>query len=422
MGRKSYGKSIVYEGRVVYHDKNIKLSTYRARIKITCSRCKKKIISDELFSRASDKVGTVKGIQFTFCRECIPFEVIEGETNHNSRKNHLAGKENKRKDVTEVKQHPEIDISQVISKLDMVKLETLNQTELLQVAKLVKVDELKKELKNKIRQEKINLAERLETFLNQKTASVNTRYIYKKAVNHFFSYLERNNIHPLSVCAYDVDLYLNFLNTEKYSSNSRRLYIAAVSSFYSSLKRWGDVDFNYFNGCLRPAKRVEKDIHVPNADDIELIKQGFCDDFNVTGRGAINKTRSARVMRILIEIMETTGIRVGALKTLKFHDDGSFKGFSKGKKIDGSVTIELYRRIKKSRIDFSRLKKTTIQDNFARKIKELFGSILYTPHGYRHYFATKLYTETNDIYLVSRALGHSSVVITENYLKSLKIF
>lgn len=40
-------------------------------------------------------------------------------------------------------------------------------------------------------------------------------------------------------------------------------------------------------------------------------------------------------------------------------------------------------------------------------------------HDARHTFAWHLYKATRDIYLVSKALGHSSVAITENYLRQL---
>lgn len=41
-----------------------------------------------------------------------------------------------------------------------------------------------------------------------------------------------------------------------------------------------------------------------------------------------------------------------------------------------------------------------------------------TGHTARHYFATKM-METNDIYTVSKLLGHSNTKITENYLRTL---
>lgn len=318
-----------------------------------------------------------------------------------------------------VKNNLKTDIKSIITKLDHVKLEKLTQAELLQIAKLVKVDELKKELKNEIRQEKIDITERLKTFLNQKAKSINTRYIYKKAIGHFFDYTKRNNIHPLVIKAYDVDLYLNFLNTENYSANSKRLYIAAISSFYSSLNRWGDVDFNYFNGAVIPAREVRQKIEVPSDHDIEYIKQEFEEDYKATGRGATNKIRSSKIMSILIEVMEITGIRVGALNTLKFCEDGDFSGFSKGREIHGQVDLELYKKIKKSKMDFSKLKTHTIKDNFFRKIKKIYDKKKYTCHSYRHYFAVKLYTETRDIYLVKEKLGHSTITVTENYLRSL---
>lgn len=76
-------KSFYYEGKVKYND-NIKLLTYQATTKIKCGRCNQDIESDELFSRSADKKGTVVGIRYTFCRKCIPFEVIEKPIDYKS--------------------------------------------------------------------------------------------------------------------------------------------------------------------------------------------------------------------------------------------------------------------------------------------------------------------------------------------------
>lgn len=40
-------------------------------------------------------------------------------------------------------------------------------------------------------------------------------------------------------------------------------------------------------------------------------------------------------------------------------------------------------------------------------------------HNFRHTFAVNMLKNTNDIYLVSKLLGHCNVAITEDYLKGL---
>jgi integrase len=43
----------------------------------------------------------------------------------------------------------------------------------------------------------------------------------------------------------------------------------------------------------------------------------------------------------------------------------------------------------------------------------------YSVHDLRHAFAVRLYQATGDVYRVEKALGHSSVAVTEGYLRSL---
>ena len=45
----------------------------------------------------------------------------------------------------------------------------------------------------------------------------------------------------------------------------------------------------------------------------------------------------------------------------------------------------------------------------------------YSVHDLRHLFATRLYLETRDIYLVSKALKHASVAVTQVYLRKLAL-
>ena len=40
-------------------------------------------------------------------------------------------------------------------------------------------------------------------------------------------------------------------------------------------------------------------------------------------------------------------------------------------------------------------------------------------HDFRHYFAVKLYRETQDVYAIKAALGHATVSVTEVYLAGL---
>lgn len=63
-------------------------------------------------------------------------------------------------------------------------------------------------------------------------------------------------------------------------------------------------------------------------------------------------------------------------------------------------------------------------DNIAKKISHLLGAN-YTPHSLRHWFATTVYSETQDIRAVQELLGHADITTTQLYIgieeTSLKI-
>lgn len=66
----------------------------------------------------------------------------------------------------------------------------------------------------------------------------------------------------------------------------------------------------------------------------------------------------------------------------------------------------------------TRLAKRTMQDNVATYNKKL-GVEKTSIHLMRHTYAKQFYQKTKDIYTLSQVMGHSSIAITENYLKDL---
>ena len=66
----------------------------------------------------------------------------------------------------------------------------------------------------------------------------------------------------------------------------------------------------------------------------------------------------------------------------------------------------------------TRLAKRTMQDNVATYNRKL-GVDKTSIHLMRHTYAKQFYQKTKDIYTLSQVMGHSSIAITENYLKDL---
>ena len=89
-------------------------------------------------------------------------------------------------------------------------------------------------------------------------------------------------------------------------------------------------------------------------------------------------------------------------------------------------TIELLKRLNiVKREPFKDIGRSTMQGAIRRLTGDLaeHGMIRhrYSPPDFRHYFAVRVYRETNDVYAVKEALGHATVSVTEVYLAGFGI-
>jgi len=60
--------------RKSYHRNGQEVAVYLAVVPIPCERCGRNTEPDELFSRSANREGTIVGIRYSFCRDCMPFE------------------------------------------------------------------------------------------------------------------------------------------------------------------------------------------------------------------------------------------------------------------------------------------------------------------------------------------------------------
>ena len=295
------------------------------------------------------------------------------------------------------------------------------------MASAVLGDELKKQLHERIKAHRIDINERVETFLGE-YGSVNTQKLYSRALSHFFDYLAGKSINPLFVKAYEADRYLRFLDGAEYSAGTKRLYIAGISTFYSHLERWDDIEKNPFRGAKRP-KRERREKPVPTPEALEQIQRELKLELEKTGRGAHNSKVRANLLLPAIHVLSTYGLRVGALPTLRVEKDGTYTGESKGKPIQGvfpSETLNLLKNHGRSGIrpfqDVSESRVRVAMLQLTRRLHEA-GVIEaeYSPHSLRHFFAVEDYRTHKDIYRLRVLLDHAGVQVTENYLRSLGI-
>mgnify|MGYP001251462119 CR=1 FL=1 len=309
-------------------------------------------------------------------------------------------------------------INEISNNLNSISLEQFSKDQLEKIAKLLYLDKAKEKLNNEANKVKFNYEEVKETWLKEFRAK-NTKLIYKKSLSIFKNYLEEKGLHILDVKAKDIDGFITVLNNiEELSNSTKRLYITAVSSFFSKLQRWEHIDFNYFKGSKLPKKERSRELKVPSSQDVETIRKTLLGYLEYKGRGSNNIKKSVEKNIIVFDLLVETGLRIGAVKTIKVGQDNTISGISKNKRFKIKISEELTKKLRK--LDLSKITENSIQI-FIKTACKRAELKLYNAHSFRHYFAVKDYRENKDIYRVKELLNHSSISITENYLKSLNV-
>ncbi len=303
-------------------------------------------------------------------------------------------------------------------KLEAPQLSELNEMQLETIAKLVITDRLKDQMKRAVDLAGIDYQQEKAKFIEttSKTGSRHTQRAYKNALAKLEAYTSTHKINPLELTPATADDFVNDLKKQDFSPATVRQVIASASSFYTFLERRLNnnsiILINPFRGTkTRPAKRLVRSCQYPTAKETKLI---------------INSLPSE--LSAIVYLMAYRGLRAGAFPRLKLHGR-IFETTSKGKTITGEFSEKCIAKIKALNVSFSEpFKKWTagnIQQSTRYYITKLYKagkiSAIYSVHDFRHFYATQEYSKDKDIYRVSKLLNHSSIQVTENYLRGLKV-
>jgi site-specific recombinase XerC len=245
-----------------------------------------------------------------------------------------------------------------------------------------------------------------------KTNSKHTRIGYKSALYRLDAWVTRMGINPLELTPAQADDFIYALRADGRAPASIRLDTAAASSFFTFLHRRHTAIDNPFRGSkARPAKKAVRDIAIPSAKEVKAII------------AALPPMEAAAVA-----VMAYRGLRAGGLHTLSITGT-AFKGYSKGKDIAGTLPPAAMKAIISAALalkaPFADILPNTLEHRIARAIAKLHrkGKVAaaYSCHDLRHFYAVTEYRKDNDIHRLCGLLGHASIQVTENYLKSLKI-
>lgn len=288
-------------------------------------------------------------------------------------------------------------------------------------------------------------------YLSVKNAQPRTVQAYADDLNVFFYFLMCNNpsikdvkaITPDTLNALrpqDIQEYLVFLDSYKKdgrtfqngaTGKSRKL--ACLRSLYKYLQGMKIVSNNPMP--LIPSPKIrKKNIIELNNNELAEISSNIENGTTLTDRQIkfSEKTR-ARDMAI-ITILLHTGIRVSELVGLDIDDinknnrslrivrkggDESFVYLDTDAYDALAAYLELRCRKNEQNAVFISRKGNRMSVSAVERMVKKYTDIIpdkhITPHKFRSTFATHLYRETDDIYLVKDALGHKSINTTSHY-------
>jgi site-specific recombinase XerD len=291
-------------------------------------------------------------------------------------------------------------------------LSDLNQEQLELIARMVMTQRLTGELHERVNRAEIDYEAEKEVFLNNagKTNSPHTRIGYKAALDKLDIWASREGIAVLALTPITADNYIYALKADGRATASVRRDVAAISSFFTFLERRHGSIKNPFRGTkARPIKKALKQTEIPTQEDVQAILSSV-----------------PPIEKAIVSVLTGRGLRAGALPLMELWGV-RYKSHSKGKDIAGELPVAVLDTIKAAGLDarrpFGDFTVNGIEQRIKNRIKKLYASgeikARYSCQDFRHYFAVTEYRMNKDVHRLCKLLGHSSIAVTETYLRGL---
>jgi len=208
----------------------------------------------------------------------------------------------------------------------------------------------------------------------------------------------------------DADTFLMTERAKGGDNDSVRAVAFACSSFYKFAERRHSFIKNPIRGSRAIPKRSTSMALIPSHEELIVIHTAAAGDPGLAAA---------------ITVMNEVGLRVGALPGLIVRPDGSFTTVSKGKTVLSFIplsleTVKMLSRLGRGRQPFAQETVGALRLRFVRLIARLHAdgqvAARYSVHDLRHGFAER--NKRRGLYWLAKALGHSSVGVTEGYLRN----
>ncbi len=268
----------------------------------------------------------------------------------------------------------------------------------------------------------------LEFLENDKKLSSNTLQSYKRDIEQYQEYVEKNSLNYLKIDSHDIEEYFEVLKgmDKKTSTISRNL--ATIRAFYQYLLRTKKIKNDPTAGVHSP--KVEKKApSILTSQEVELLLE---QPKNIDLKGIRDKA--------MLEFAYATGMRVTEIISLNISDvnlEQSYVVCSTGIKKRtiplGTISLKALKDyIEKARpilIKDDSITALFVNVNGKRLTRQGFWKIVkyykeqahitkeITPHVLRHSFATHLLQNGADLKAIQTMLGHSDISSTQVYMQ-----
>ena len=255
------------------------------------------------------------------------------------------------------------------------------------------------------------IKEYIEYISSVRGYSPRTCEAYDNALRNFATWANANLERPRwrDITRHVIDLYVKDAERQGAAPSTTNQRLAAIGGLYAYMKREG---YRVNNPCEFESRRKIA-VTVPNTIPTEQLRNAY--------------RHSIGVVRVMLGILITTGIRISELMNLQFHDidteNNTIKVHGKGAKervvsIPSEQLVELKavkEHCNKNGYIF------TIPERMARKmiheaLKPYCTAPQLSPHAIRHTFATNLAAQGVNVCTISSILGHEHMETTQKYI------
>ncbi len=276
-------------------------------------------------------------------------------------------------------------------------------------------------------EDKKALNQYLDYLMYQKNYSNYTIENYRSDIVEYFSFLKTEGLSYLKVEYEDIRFYLMYLKEKKKDNNTsidRKL--SALRGFYKFLANEGKLESNIFSFIHGP-KKAKK---LPRYFEYNELEELFHTPDITTAIGQRDY--------LLLEMLYSTGVRVGELIHIKVSDidqrSHSIFILGKGNKeryvaygdyLEEALSLYLkdgYNKLNTAQSEFlflnqrgGVLTERGVRYILDQIIKKTSLNKNISPHMLRHSFATHLLNEGCDLLTVQKLLGHENIKATQVY-------